>query len=356
MTVLATDSRKNIVKAIHRIFDFFEYKIALQQNFFLKPNIVFPVSGRSGEITPLTLVQAVVVALRERSSSADIVIGEGVAAGCDPLENFRVSGYARLAEQLGVLLVDLHEAERVDLPWKFGTISVPRIVLDRCYISLPILKSSSACVVSGAMKNQKGLVAPAMKKAFHRNGLHEELAQLNAAISPALTIMDCGNFFGAGQLISGDNCGEIDAHACRQLMIHETEHVRLARSAGVFSDGYGVAGEFYSSRRRTMRLKESKTIGRLRYWNNPRACTMCRDLFGDLTRHPFRLHSLKAIARLLRYVAVGAEIITGTRPVWQRKHKSVICVGECTRRIAESDGYRHIPGCPPTHKTFAQKL
>ena len=60
---------------------------------------------------------------------------------------------------------------------------------------------------------------------------------------PALTIMDCSRFFGPNVLISGDNCGEIDATACRLLEIDEPEHVRLSRSAGVFAPRFSVDGE-----------------------------------------------------------------------------------------------------------------
>ena len=34
-----------------------------------------------------------------------------------------------------------------------------------------------------------------MKKRFHRLGLHEQVAELNAVVKPLLTIMDCSLFW-----------------------------------------------------------------------------------------------------------------------------------------------------------------
>ena len=178
---------------------------------------MFAVSPESGEITSPLLVRTLISTLRERYGNIDIVLGEGVAAGCDPRENFQVSGYAELARELNVPLLDLHCVDRKTVVWKFGKLELPRVAFERTYINLPILKPSSACVISGALKNQKGLVLPAMKKHFHRLGLHEQIAELNTVVQPSLTIMDCSRFFGRNVLLSGDNCGEIDATACQLL-------------------------------------------------------------------------------------------------------------------------------------------
>ena len=38
----------------------------------------------------------------------------------------------------------------------------------------------------------------------------------------------------------------------------------------------------------------------------------------------------------------------GSDPQWRKEYHTVICVGECTRRVAKEGDYIHIPGCPPT--------
>jgi len=274
------------------------------------------------------------------------------------LENFNVSGYTRLAQELNVPLIDLHTAERRSIAFGAGSLALPCIMLDRTYINLPILKPSSACVISGALKNQKGLIPPQEKKRFHRLGLHQQIADLNLAIQPALSILDGTVFFGRQALISGDNCGEIDASACRLLGIAEPEHVRLAREGGLFSPDWGETGDtlYLIPSVSAPSYKKSKQIGRLRLWSNPQACSMCRYVFHDITRNVFKPQNLRAGVGLLPYTLKGAEVIMGSNPKWQKEYETVICIGECTRKIAREGGYIHVPGCPPTPEDVADSL
>lgn len=350
MTVLLSNGHKRVSETLHHILDTFAGDIDVNRGIFIKPNIVFPVKPGSNEITSSVLVKNLITTLRERYPNIDIVLGEGVAAGCDPLENFLVSGYSDLAHELDVLLLDLHGVERKIFPWKFGKLALPSIALERTYINLPILKPSSACVISGALKNQKGLLLPTDKKRFHRLGLHEQIAELNKVIRPALTIMDCSIFFGPDTYISGNNCGEIDATACRFLDIEEPEHVRLSRTAGVFTSAFATLGDESIFQHASSRpeYKEFKQLGRLRLWSNPQACTLCREIFRTIKHNPLSPKSLIAMAKLLWYSLTGAEIIMGTNPHWRKEYPTIICIGECTRRIAKEGGYIHIPGCPPS--------
>ncbi len=350
MTVLLSDGRRSLGEAFHQTLDEFGVAVDWTRGVFLKPNIVFAARPDSGQITPPSFVAAFVRALRERHAGVSIVMGDGVAIGRDPSENFRVSGYARLAAELDVPLVDLHEAARRPVAWKYGELQLPSIALDRVHVNLPILKGSSACVISGALKNQKGLLLPAMKKQFHKAGLHEHIAEMNAVMRPSLTVMDGSRFFGPGVLVSGDNCGEVDATACRLLGIEEPEHVRLARHAGVFAEQFSLQGD--GSRIKLTvpppEVQEAKCIGRLRLWSNPQACTGCRAVFQDAKDDALRPGRLAQKRKLLVHAARGAEILMGANPHWRKEHPTVICVGDCTRALARQNGYAHIPGCPPT--------
>lgn len=350
MAVLLGDGRKDLRAVFHHILDTFISDTDYSRGIFIKPNIVFPVGPESGEITSPAFVKALISALRERRSNIDIILGEGVAAGCDPRENFQVSGYAELARELNVPLLDLNSAERKTVAWKFGKLDLPRVALERTYINLPILKASSACVISGALKNQKGLVLPAVKKQFHRHGLHEQIAELNAVVQPSLTIMDCSHFFGRGALVSGNNCGEIDATACQLLRIDEPEHVRFSKSAGVFATGYPVTGDKINTKRVSSRpmVEEFKRLGRLRLWSNPQACTMCRYIFRDIRHGLLKRQNFSAGIKLLAYSLKGAEIVMGLNPKWRREYQTVICIGACTRHVAKEGDYIYVPGCPPT--------
>jgi uncharacterized protein (DUF362 family) len=358
MTVLLSDGRTNIKEVLHNILDTFHADIDGSRGVFLKPNIVFAVKPKSREITSPSFVKLLVTVLREHYSNIDIIVGEGVAAGCDPAENFRVSGYSALAHELNIPLLDLDRVERETIPWKFGKVKIPKVALERTYINLPILKPSSACVISGALKNQKGLLLPVIKKQFHHLGLHEQIAELYAVVQPKLTIMDCSNFFGRNTLISGNNCGEVDATACKMLGIEEPEHVQNARSVRLFVTGFTVLGDKFEKKNPSARpkLKEFKRIGRLRLWSNPQACTGCRYLFRDIKHNFLQRQSLLSGAKLIAYSIKGAEMIMGENPQWRKEYPNVICIGACTAKVAKEGGYIHVPGCPPTLRDLNDHL
>ena len=358
MAVLLSNGRKNLKDTFHHILDTFLPDINYTRGIFIKPNIVFAVKSGSSEITSPALVRTFITTLREHYGNIDIILGEGVAAGCDPSENFLVSGYTKLARELNVPLLNLDSAERKTVAWKFGKLELPSVVLERTYINLPVLKPSSACVISGALKNQKGLVLPAVKKQFHRHGLHEQIAELNVIMQPSLTIMDCSYFFGRHVLFSGDNCGEIDATACQYLGIDEPEHIQFSRSAGVFAPGYSIMGDKINFKRVSSRpvVKEFKRLGRLRLWSNPQACTMCRYIFRDIQHNLYKPQNFLAGAKLLAQSIKGAEMIMGKNPQWRKEQPTVICFGDCTRQIAKEGDYTLIPGCPPTASDLFHNL
>lgn len=358
MAVLLSNGKRNLKNELHAILDAFLTAQDYSRGIFIKPNIVFPVRSKTGEITPTAFVKTLITALREHQGNIDIILGEGVAAGCDPWKNFQVSGYLKLAHELNVPIVDLNCNERKNVLWKFGKLELPCVAFDRTYINLPILKPSSACTISGALKNQKGLLLPEIKKQFHRLGLHEQIAELNAVVQPALTIMDCSRIFGQNVLISGNNCGEIDATACRYLEIEEPEHVRISRGIGVFTEGFPVNGDKLSIRRNSSLFmnKEYKQFGRLRLWSNPQACTMCRYLFSEIQQNSLKPHEFTGKIKLLVHSIKGAEFIIGSNPKWQRNYETVFCVGNCTRKVAQEGGYTYIPGCPPTINDFFDNI
>ena len=104
MTVFVAREKRDTKKAISRIVDAFVDKLDLSKGVFLKPNVVFPVREKSGQVTRHRVVKALVELLRERKPGVDIVIGEGVAAGAKAQDNFRVTGFSKLSDELHVPL------------------------------------------------------------------------------------------------------------------------------------------------------------------------------------------------------------------------------------------------------------
>lgn len=351
MAVYISKHKKGTKHAIRMIVNAFAKEIDFSKGVFLKPNIVFPVKETSGQITRHVVVRTLVEILREKKPGIDIVLGEGVAAGAVAKKNFYESGYTRLSYELGVPLLDLDLAERVKVKWGYGSLKLPKIVLNRTYINLPILKKSSAALFSGAMKNQKGLILPKMKKAFHKMGLHKPLAELNKAIQPNLTIMDCTYFSCEDLFIASDNTYEADMVAVKFLGIFEPEYIKIARKLAIGNYDCNIMGEPIGTAvlKRPMESNEEKKFLRLRFNVSHRTCSMCRYLFQDVKniKNGNFFLNLFFYLKLMRYAFSGAEIILGCKSNVLSDSKNVICVGDCTRKLSKEQGYIHIPGCPP---------
>lgn len=341
------------------ILQVYEGRIDPAKGIFVKPNIVFPLSEKSGQITRHRVVRALIESLRDRYRGVHIVLGEGTAAGTVPAENFSVSGYTALAREYGIELLDLDRVEHLPVKWKYGTLKLPKVAFERTYVNLPILKQSSAAVISGAMKNQKGLLLPEVKKAFHRWGLHEPIARLNALVRPDLTILDTSNLFRGDVLLAGDSTYEIDSLVTRILGIPEPGYLAAGREPGEQAE-FEVLGEKPETIdvMRMVESREYKNFLRLRLWSNPRACSMCRFLLQDVKR--FRKEAPGASCRSAFKLGVlaitGAELVYGFDPVVRPEYGKVICIGDCTKKLARERGYVHVPGCPPGREDLLNRL
>ena len=359
MTVSFSEKNDTLKESVKKIFECFDKKINYNRGFFLKPNIVFPVNGKSGEITRPEAVKAVIEVLKEIAGGAEIVIGEGTAAGTVPTDNFRVSAYLDLAKEANVPLLNLNEVERIGVKWRYGIIDLPKIVFEKNYINLPILKKSSAATLSGAMKNQKGLISDRMKKKFHKMGLHEPIAELAKVVQPSLTIMDAFNIFKKDVLVAGDSLYEIDQAIVDLLGMKEPEYLMLARQYGVGNDGFRILkGDLPRIRMRRNITDEYKKYLKIRLWSNPRACSMCRLSLIKLKKvRPKNLkHSFSMYLKLFKHSIKGAEFVFGSEPKFIPTYKKIICIGNCTKRLAQEKGYVHIPGCPPSKEDITRYL
>ena len=359
MSVLIAKPGRGFREAIEKILHAYESRIDASRGVFIKPNIVFPLSEKSGQLTRHRIVRALIESLREKHRGIHIVLGEGTAAGTVPQENFDISGYSALAREYGVDLLDLDRVERVSEKWKYGVLKLPKMVREKTYINLPILKQSSAAVISGAMKNQKGLLLPEIKKAFHRWGLHEPIAQLDAVIQPDLTILDTSNLFRGDILIAGDCTYEIDSLVVKLLGIPEPEYLEARRRIGI-SPSFEIFGEKPESIeiKRLAEYREYRSLLRLRLWSNPRACSMCRFLLQDVARFKTSepLASFVNAVKLGTLAITGAELVYGFDPVVRPEYKKIFCIGDCTKKLAKARGYVHVPGCPPRRKDLIRFL
>lgn len=170
-----------------------------QQRILIKPNLV------NASPPPVTLpVEACVALVRtcRQWSDAEIVIAEGTGEKhLTTHEVFAIHGYDRLAREEGLELVDLNEAELVELHDKrnkvFPSFMMPRLVMESFVLSAAVLKAHSLAAVTLSMKNMIGVAPPAYyqkgghwkKSAFHHH-MQTSVFELNRYRKPDLALID----------------------------------------------------------------------------------------------------------------------------------------------------------------------
>ena len=269
----------------------------------LKPNIVISAKPGSAIITHPAIAEALVNVL-EKNGVETIIIAEGPGLGADEESFFRVSGYADLAARKKIRLVNLNSAERTPQTWKYGTITIPNLVLEAdLYINLPKMKTHGQTVVTLALKNQKGVLSPADKKKFHKLGLHEPLVELAKVVRPDLVIIDGieamegegplnGKKKNVGVFVVGTNCLETDIVSCGIMGIDykTVDHLMYGIREKIGPEVPGLVGEKISDTS-TKFQEANKQYGKLLNiysWRNPYACSMCIESFTIAVKYAIR--------------------------------------------------------------------
>ncbi len=335
---------------------------------FIKPNIVAPFGPLSGIVTDPELVRGLIEYLRHKGIKK-ITIGEAPGLGVNAEEAFRVSGFRRIADETGVDLLDLTRQDVLHLPWKRDGIAIPKIVFESYYINIPKLKTHVNTTVTLGLKNQKGLITARFKKLMHSEGLHGPLVDLARAVKPDLTIIDgiiglqgdgpCsqGRKIRSNVLVASSDVLAADVVGCRVMGIDplEVEHIRMAAEAGIGEIEPEVRGEKIENVRINFKRANEKyrRIFKFRNWRNPRACSMCGSNLSMAIRkiamEP-RLAVTIGPKFAYRFLISGIDVLSGRDASIPDDRGKVLCLGKCTKELAEKNRFVWVNGCPPLAK------
>ncbi|MGZ4951654.1 MAG: DUF362 domain-containing protein [Halobacteriota archaeon] len=172
-----------------RALDQFSDKIASAKSIFIKPNLV------SKEPYPTTTDPQLLGTILDSLSGHAVIVGDGPAfdAPLNAFFNRRTRGVTtnhplkRVCDQRGVTFANLNkgpfENRRSDRGFNISLSTVPQSF--DLKISLPVLKTHAFCTLTGAVKNQFGLVKPIERVSLHASGmnLHKSIAEA-AALAP----------------------------------------------------------------------------------------------------------------------------------------------------------------------------
>ena len=340
---------KNVTGQVVNAIKLIDY-VPTKDRIFIKPNIAYSASPKSGIITHPIIVESLIIYLQEYAD--EIIIGEGSAVGHNTDLVFKNTGYSNLAEKYDIKLVDLNKSERVKKKWQYGELRLPKLLETHEYINVPTMKTHSLTTVTLGLKNQKGLLLPKDKKQSHILGLHGPIKALAKIVKPDLTLVDgiiCaeGNVFllrkrpkKMNLIIAGQDIVEVD-NVCTDIMgfdVDNIQHIPTIRSIDV----KGIPISAVRTKFRPIAKVRSilNTTVRLEGCSG---CSICVDqAFQVLPRSP-----ITALSFMLYSVFGRLDFISGTDTPIPADHGKLIFVGDCSAKLAKKYGVDYIKGCPP---------
>jgi uncharacterized protein (DUF362 family) len=345
--------------------------LAGRRSALIKPNLVIAAKPRTGIVTHPAVVEAIVRFLRARGFES-IAIADGPGVGLDVERVFEVTGYRALAERLGVGLIDFNTSDRREREWKYGKIGVPAVLEDvDLYVNVPKAKTHGYTTVTLSIKNHKGMLSEEHKKLDHQLGLHEPLVEQAKLAPPGLIVLDGvigvegdgplnGRPVRSSFLAVGTNMLEVDAAASRLMGFdpRTVKHLRIASEQGLGTIDPDVVGSV-SVRPFKPANEEFGRVMNIYSWRDCTACSMCIDSFGAGVRLAVAdpRYWFTLVPKLLFWGFVGRlHIIQGKEARLPEMPGRVICLGRCTKGLAEREALVHLPGCPPSARDVAETL
>ena len=223
----------------------------------LKPNLLSSSDPPERAVnTHPAFVRAVAEYFRERGCKVFIGDSCGSLAPGSTAKAIEITGLTQVAQETGAELVDFDRApsEEIAVPDHrvLDRVRVPRLLREvDLVVTLPKLKTHGLTLLTGAVKNQLGLVPGKGKKDIHLAApkpaaLAQAMVDIHSVARPQLAIMDAvvgmeGNGPAAGVartiglVIAGTDCAAVDAVAAAVVGYRpgEVETTRFAHERGL---------------------------------------------------------------------------------------------------------------------------
>ncbi len=193
--IYGNDPKKMTLSLLEKVDPFRE--IPENSRIGIKPNLVNTTPPENGATTHSEIIEGIVEYLKKAGTDpGNITILEGSWVGASTKEAFRRLGYMDIAEKHGVRLLDTKGDKFEKMEYEGGRMEISKTALELDYlIDVPVLKGHCQTLVTGALKNMKGIISDSEKRRFHSMGLHKPIAYLNKIIHADLCIVDgiCGD-------------------------------------------------------------------------------------------------------------------------------------------------------------------
>lgn len=330
----------------------------------IKPNITLPEASACASPS-VTYAIAKVFA----EAGCKVLLGEDPSIPVSEQETYDQYGMYQLAKQAGAEVVSLRHGphEMVEIPegqcFKEIEVSTIAMRVDLIVSVFPLKSINLETIMTGSIKNLKGLIRPAWKRKFHCEGLNWAIVDLFRTVHTKTLALADGTFvtdaargvmYPLGIIVMGSDPVATDTTCAKIIGINprDVEHVTIAAQAGLgTSDLNGV--DFYGEALDSILGKVevsppvdlfeivAKTAGAVRIvQGNP--CSSCLTTIAKiLSKYEDRLPRLRK-----RVIVVGP-----TAQIPPQEENRAIIVGTCLRK------YRHrgifVDGCPPQEEVYS---
>lgn len=343
----------------------------------IKPNLVAtPTDRLSGGVTRWEVCKAIYEAVK--AVGAEPMIAESAAAGADTEKVIEKCGYQQLRDQ-GIPVINLKAADnaKYDFPVINGKVveklSSWEIVRDAdAIITVPVMKTHDQTEVTLGMKNCKGLISDVNKKKMHTLGLVEGVCDIIQTLKPVLEIVDgtygqqgLGPIFGETKkmdLIVGSK----DLVACEAvtstIMGYDADEVGITVAA--YNRGLGekdlnnieVIGEkiadVQSRFKRSCEVEIEGLPDSYKLIFDDKACTGCRN---TVISSLMDMKDQDLFSYLENMNVIVGPCTSDSLPEGANADNTV-CIGICTKKLAEEFGFRNVVGCPPGNVDTVQGI
>ncbi|MDO5317255.1 MAG: DUF362 domain-containing protein [bacterium] len=215
----------------------------------LKPNLAWKSTPEQGGNTHPAIVREVVLAA-EAAKAKQVLIPENT---CQPeKETFPTSGILEALKGTKAKLYRPKRADYVEVDVPKGKIcrkaKVSRDLIEAdCLINMPVAKHHGGATLTISMKNWMGAVDNNTRRSWHRDGLHQCIADFSTYLKPHLVIVDATRIMldhgpqGPGKLahpheiIFSTDPAAADAYAASLFnkTPQDVPHIKLAGELGV---------------------------------------------------------------------------------------------------------------------------
>lgn len=223
-----------------------------QDNVLLKVNLIGPKPSDSAAVTHSEFVRAMIRILKGRN--CNVWIGDssgGAIAGIAPTaQGFKVAGYERVAEEEGALIKNFDREGVVAVRPESQceeTMYIAKPMFDAdVVINLPKLKTHSAQIFSGAVKNVFGCIPGLRKAKYHKmapdpSNFGQIICDIHKATKINLHIMDgilamqgegptAGSLYQANKILISEDPLALDAVAAKMVGM-DVEDVPILETA-----------------------------------------------------------------------------------------------------------------------------